>query len=235
LKNNINKKIEVVAIIPARSGSKSIKNKNIRKINNKPLLGWAIETCIKSDEIDYFFVLTDSNYYKAIASKYGAEVPFKRPKSISKNNSQDIEFVKYSIKKLEDLKINPKLIVNIRPTTPFRDHKIVDKAIKFFLKNFKKYTSLRSVEEMSESSYKTVIIKNKIVTPILKNYSMDQINLPRQNFKKTYLPNGYVDIYKTEHVKKYNKLYGKKVSAFHTEKTIEIDTKYDLDLAKRIA
>ena len=228
------KNIKVVAIIPARSGSRSVKNKNIQKIKNKPLLGWAIETCKKSKEIDYFFVLTDSDYYKRIAIKYGANVPFNRPKSISTNTSSDIEFIEYSIKKLQNLKIYPKLIVNMRPTTPFRNYKKIDRAIKFFLKNIKTYTSLRSVEEMSESSFKTVIVKNKIAKPILQKYTMDEINLPRQGFKKTYLPNGYIDIYKTQHIKKNRNLYGKKVSAFITDKTIEIDTKYDLQLAKRI-
>ena len=228
------KNIKVVAIIPARSGSISVKNKNIQKIKNKPLLGWAIETCKKSKEIDYFFVLTDSDYYKRIAIKYGANVPFNRPKSISTNTSSDIEFIEYSIKKLQNLKIYPKLIVNMRPTTPFRNYKKIDRAIKFFLKNIKTYTSLRSVEEMSESSFKTVIVKNKIAKPILQKYTMDEINLPRQGFKKTYLPNGYIDIYKTQHIKKNRNLYGKKVSAFITDKTIEIDTKYDLQLAKRI-
>ncbi len=228
------KKIKVVAIIPARSGSRSVKNKNIQKIKNKPLLGWAIETCKKSKEIDYFFVLTDSNYYKRIAIKYGASVPFNRPKSISTNTSSDIEFIEYSIKKLQTLKIYPKLIVNMRPTTPFRNYKKIDRAIKFFLKNIKTYTSLRSIEEMSESSFKTVIVKNKIAKPILQKYTMDEINLPRQGFKKTYLPNGYIDIYKTQHIKKNRNLYGRKVSAFITDKTIEIDTKYDLQLAKRI-
>lgn len=122
----------------------------------------------------------------------------------------------------------------MRPTTPFRNYKKIDRAIKFFLKNIKTYSSLRSVEEMSESSFKTVIVKNKIAKPILQKYTMDEINLPRQGFKKTYLPNGYIDIYKTQHIKKNRNLYGRKVSAFITDKTIEIDTKYDLQLAKRI-
>ncbi len=226
-------KIKTVAIIPARSGSKGIKNKNIQKIKNKHLIGWAIETCKLSKEIDFFFVLTDSSKYKNIAKKYGASVPFIRPKSISKDNSTDMEFIKYSIKKLAELDINPKIIINIRPTTPFRSHQVVDKAIKIFLKKIKNYTSLRSVEEMPETALKTLFIKKKLAKPIMKNLNMEDINLPRQKFPKTYSANGYVDIYKVESVKK-NYLYGNKVFAFITERTIEIDTKYDLQLAKKI-
>tara|TARA_Y100000389_G_C17415794_1_gene493617 strand:+ start:568 stop:1263 length:696 start_codon:yes stop_codon:yes gene_type:complete len=226
-------KIKTVAIIPARSGSKGIKNKNIQKINNKHLLGWAIETCKLSKEIDYFFVLTDSSKYKNIAKKYGALAPFIRPKSISKDNSTDLEFVKYSIKKLSEININPKIIINIRPTTPFRSHKVVDNAINIFLKKIKKYTSLRSVEEMPETALKTLFVKNKLAKPIMKNLNMEEINLPRQNFQKTYSANGYVDIYKVETIKK-NILYGNKVFAYQTERTIEIDTKYDLQIARKI-
>ena len=88
----------------------------------------------------------------------------------------------------------------MRLTTPFRNYKKIDEHQAF--KNIKTYSSLRSVEEMSESSFKTVIVKNKIMKPILQKYTMDEINLPRQGFKKTYLPNGYIDIYKTQHIKK---------------------------------
>ena len=100
------KNYKVVAVIPARSGSKGIKDKNIQKIKNKPLIAWAIETCKLSKKIDFFFVLTDSLKYKKIAKKHGAPVPFARPKSISKNTSTDLEFVKYSIKKLAEKNIS---------------------------------------------------------------------------------------------------------------------------------
>lgn len=230
-----NKEITTVAIIPARSGSKNIINKNIKKIKNKPLLVWAIETCKMSKKIDYFFVLTDSNSYKHLAEKNGAKVPFKRPKSISRDSSNDLEFVEYSIKKLAEIKIYPKIIVNIRPTTPFRDYKVIDRAINNFIKNYKHYSSLRSIEEMPETSFKTVILENKIAKPIIKKYTMDQINSPRQKFKKTYSPNGYIDIYKTENIVKNKNLYGKKSLAFLTKRTIEIDDLYDLELARKFA
>ena len=228
------KNYKVVAIIPARSGSKGIKDKNIQKIKNKPLIAWAIETCKLSNKIDFFFVLTDSLKYKKIAKKHGAPVPFVRPKSISKNTSTDLEFVKYSIKKLAEKKIYPNIIVNIRPTTPFRNHKMIDKAINIFSKNIKKYTSLRSVEEMSETALKSLFVEKNIAKSIIRNNSMDDINFPRQKFKKTYYANGYVDIYKTSLVKNKNKLYGNKVIAFHTDRTIEIDSVFDLNLARKI-
>lgn len=233
MKKNNKKKIKILAIIPARSGSKGIKDKNIKNLKGKPLLAWSIDTCKKSKKIDYFFVLTDSKKYKRIAEKYGADVPLDRPKSISGDNSSDIDFIKYSLDKLEKLNINPILIVNIRPTTPFRDYRLIDKAISFFLKNKNRYSSLRSVEEMPETALKTLFIKKNLATPIIKGFSMDKIGSPRQNFKKTFSANGYIDIYKTDIIKKNNSLYGKKVFAYLTNRTIEIDCIYDLKLARK--
>jgi len=231
-KNKLKKKIKIVAIIPARSGSKSIINKNIKKINGKPLLAWSINTCKLSKKIDYFFVLTNSEKYKAIAKKYGADVPFERPSKISKDDSPDYDFISYSLKCLNKINIFPKIILNIRPTTPFRDSKIIDKAILKFLKNYKKFTSLRSVQEMSETSFKTVTVNKKgIMVPIIKKFSMEDLEKPRQKFEKTYSPNGYVDIYKVEEIYK-KRLVGKKVMAFETNKTIEIDSIYDLKIAR---
>jgi len=88
---------------------------------------------------------------------------------------------------------------------------------------------------MPETSFKTVIVENKIAKPIIKKYTMDKINSPRQKFKKTYSPNGYIDIYKTQNIIKNKNLYGKKTLAFLTRRTIEIDDLYDLELARKFA
>ena len=108
---------------------------------------------------------------------------------------------------------------------------MIDKAINIFSKNIKKYTSLRSVEEMSETALKSLFVEKNIAKSIIRNNSMDDINFPRQKFKKTYYANGYVDIYKTSLVKNKNKLYGNKVMRF-TDRTIEIDSVFDLNLAE---
>lgn len=228
------KNIKIVAIIPARSGSKSIKDKNIQKIKKKPLLAWSIDCCKNSKEIDYFFVLTDSRKYQKIAKKYGADTPFARPKSISRDSSTDYDFINYSLQCLNKINIFPELILNIRPTTPFRNSKIVDRAILKFKNYMHKYSSLRSVQEMSETAFKSVIIEGSgLLKPTIDSLNMEDLEKPRQNFKKTYLPNGYVDIYKVSEILKKKRLVGNKVMAFKTEQTIEIDSVFDLKLAKK--
>ena len=146
--------MKIIAILPARSGSKGLRNKNIKLLGGHPLLSWSIITCRKTKLIDYVLVSTNSKKYAKIATKYGAKVPFLRPASISGNISSDYEFIDHALNKLRKFKINPEIVVHIRPTTPLRDPKQIDKAIKYFVKNKSRATALRSVHEMSETVYK---------------------------------------------------------------------------------
>ena len=88
----------IIALIPARSGSKGIKDKNIKYLGNKPLIGWAIEQCFKSKVFSKIYISTDSKKYSEIAKKYGPVEIIMRPKKISKDKSTDYEMIKHAIK-----------------------------------------------------------------------------------------------------------------------------------------
>jgi CMP-N,N'-diacetyllegionaminic acid synthase len=217
-----------VALIPARSGSKGVKNKNILKLNGFPLLAFSIRAALLSKEIDRVIVSTDSKSYKKLALEFGAEVPFLRPKNISADKSNDYDFVKHSLDwfATED-GLMPSHIVQLRPTTPLRDPKLIDKAIREFKKN-KRATALRSVNLMPETAYKCFHIKNKYLQCVCtKNSDLDSLNDPRQSFPQTYQGNGYVDVMKTSYILKNNHLHGNQVMAFITPMITEIDTKED--------
>ena len=126
--------MSIIALIPARTGSKSIKNKNIKKLRNKYLILYPIETAKKIKLISKIIVSTDSKKIAKIAKKGGAEVPFLRPKKISKNNSLDIEYIKHFINKM-NITNKKTIIVILRPTTPIRDYKLIKKAIIEFKSN----------------------------------------------------------------------------------------------------
>ena len=210
---------KTIAIIPARSGSKSVKNKNIKLLNNKPLIAWSIEACLKSKLISKIYVSTDSEKYARIAKKFGhIEILF-RPKNLSLDHSTDYEMIKHAINNID---FDYEFIAHIRPTTPLRKSFDLDNAIKTFVKS--KCNSLRSVHQMSESSYKSVEINNGFLRP-LKNLklTMDDINAPRQVFNKTYTPNGVIDIYRKKFVIENKLLFGKKVKAYKTCFAPEID------------
>ena len=183
---------KIIAIIPARSGSKSIRNKNIKTLVNKPLIAWSIQSCLKSKQISKIYVSTDSKKYANIAKKFGPVEILYRPKNLSTDHSTDYEMIKHAISKID---YEYEFIAHIRPTSPLRKLRDLDSAIKGFKKS--KFNSLRSVHEMPETSYKSVEIINGELKS-LKNLklNMDELNAPRQNFSKTYSPNGVIDIYK---------------------------------------
>ena len=217
---------KVIAIIPARSGSKSVKDKNIVNFRGRPLLAWSIEHCLKSKEIDEVYLSTDSRKYATIAKKFGLKKIIFRPKSISNDKSTDYEFIKHFI---ENIDTNHKVIANIRPTTPLRNVVLLDKIIKFFIKN-KKYSSLRTIHENPETAYKSFELKNKLLKPLKGvKKTMDQLNGARQNFSKTYSGNGYIDLFRKEFILKNKKLYGDKVIGYVTPLTMEIDSQDQLN------
>ena len=222
----------IYAIIPARKGSKGIKDKNIVKINKKPLIQYSIDIAKKSKFINKIIVSSDSMKYLEIASQSCDIIKHLRPKNISLDNSNDIEFFLHCINFLKQSKINlPDLFIHLRPTTPLRDVNKVDEAIKIMINA--KNSSLRSVHETSSSVYKYFEIKkNKLVTIFDNNYNIEKSNIGRQSFQKTYAPNGYVDIIKLKHIMKYEQLHGSNVYPYITEQVIELDSHYDLDLLK---
>tara|TARA_Y100000816_G_C26021582_1_gene534448 strand:+ start:24 stop:698 length:675 start_codon:yes stop_codon:yes gene_type:complete len=219
---------KILAIIPARSGSKSIKNKNIIKYKGKPLIYYSIKTALKSKLINRVIVSTDSKKYKKISEKFGAEVPFLRPKKFSNHNSLDYDFIFHATKFFLDKKYLPDLIVLLRPTTPNRKISVVDKGIRLFIKNFNRYDSMRSVSKFNQPVQKLFMIKNKTLKGFFDDFYRDEYHaFPRQKFSKSYLPNGYVDIFKPKFFLKGKKLYGK-MYPYLTKDTLDIDYKKDL-------
>ena len=228
-------KNEIWAFIPARAGSKSIINKNIRLVKKKPLLA---HTLIFSDKIKKFkkvIFSSDSSKYIKIAEKFSKCTTYLRPKKYAKDATTDLEvfkdFIKFSIK---NKNILPEYFAHMRPTTPIRDKKLVQKAIKKFLSNKKKYSSMRSVSKMSNPSYKTFIIKkNKLCSLFGNDHNLDKYNKPKELFSSTYLPNGYIDIIKTKNIIN-DKFHGNKVLPFIINKNvIEIDSKIELQLLNK--
>ena len=185
-------KINIWAIIPARCGSKGIKEKNIKLLNKKPLFSYTITSAIKSKIFNKVLVLTDSNKFAKIAKKYGAEIPFLRPKNISNDNSTDNELYEFLIKFLNKKKIiQPDFFAHLSPTVPIRLNNVIKRGVEYFFIKKKMFESMRSVSEMTQTSYKTMrIIDGKLCSIIKKDFDLNKLNMPRQSYQKTYIPNG---------------------------------------------
>ena len=227
-KTNLN----IVSVIPARSGSKGVPGKNLRLLGEAPLFAWSIMCSKQSTKINQTIVSTNSQDYAELARKWGADVPFLRPESISQDDSTDLDFVLHLLSFLEKTSTVPDLLIHLRPTTPFRNPSMVDAAIESVIENYQKITALRSVHEMSESAYKSFEIDkdNKLIASFTKNESLDSSNMNRQNFPSTYTANGYVDILLPGRVLETGTLHGNNVKPFITDSVLEVDSETDFEL-----
>lgn len=224
--------MNIVAIIPARKGSKGIRNKNILNYKNKPLIYHSIKKALKLKKIDKVLVSTDSKKYKSIAEKFGAEVII-RPKKISQDNSLEKEFLVHAyncLKKEKKYKVD--LFILLRPTCPDRNIKDLNKALDISIKNFKYYTSLRSVHSLHNPAQKIFQIKGKYLTGFFnKSLEGEYHSFPRQIYPLTYSPNSFFDALKPEYFMKYKskkKVWGDKIFPIITKYYKDIDTKNDL-------
>lgn len=220
----------VHAVIPARSGSKGIPNKNIKDYCGKPLLAHSIDHAIQcKPHIDRVIVSTDSEEYAEIARQYGAEVPFLRPSEISGDLSTDYEFIKHYLDYIDEI---PDLIVQLRPTYPNRKPDVIIDAISRMANN-RSADSLRSVVKMEKSPYKMYRQSGDRLLPLFYEWDglMEPYNSARQLLPDTYLHNGYIDIIRSDCVLKKGSISGDYIIPFEmdSEETDDIDTYADLN------
>jgi CMP-N,N'-diacetyllegionaminic acid synthase len=221
----------ILCIIPARSGSKGILDKNIKLYKKKPLIAWSIEQAINCKYKMKIIVSTDSERYASIAKTYGAEVPFIRPKAISDDSSLDIEFMKHCVDWLEtNEQYKSDIIVHLRPTSPLRKVSHINAALDIFLEKRTTYDSLRSVIEIEKSPYKMYNVINNELMPLFKSVNgiNEVYNQCRQILPKCYLHNGYIDILNTELLKNHT-ISGDKIYPYvmnHND-NIDIDNEND--------
>lgn len=218
----------IIALIPARAGSKGVPHKNIRKLGGHPLIEWSIAACNAATLIHRTIVSTDSEEYARIAREMGAEVPFLRPAEFSGDRSTDYDFIKHALDWFALNGGEPEYIVHIRPTTPFRNPELIDQAVEAFINN-SQATALRSVHPMSESAYKTFEIApgGQLKRVASDSTELDGANNARQEFPSTYIANGYVDVLSTRFIRKMQLIHGNYVVPFVTPVVGEVDTEED--------
>lgn len=226
---------KVVALVPARSGSVRVKNKNIRQIGGTPLIGIAVKQAMAVDIIDEVFISTDSELYAQIAENYGACVPFLRPEEISGSDATDYQvfehFLEWYVKKYNS---EPELIVQIRATAPARDTETIRKAIEFMLSH-EEFDSLRSVSSPHQNPYKMwVMDENNQVTPVVGGEN-GEYDMPTQRLQKCYGQDGVIDIVRPRTLRNYKNMAGKTIAGWSEHpKTWDIDDDDDLVMASKL-
>lgn len=225
----------VAAIIPARSGSKGVKNKNIRCLQGYPMISYSIAAAKMSDSINRVIVSTDSEWYGQIAQYYGAEVPFLRPAELASDMSSDIEFMEHAINWLyENEGFVPEYFVHLRPTYPLRNHKLINDAVNR-MKSDLSATSLRSAHKADVSPFKWFQMDmSGYFKPIYDNMTLDDANKPRQVFPDIFIPDGYVDVLKVENIIKNGCIHGNRMIGFVVDDGIDVDTMKDMEQLERV-
>lgn len=226
-----NKKI--IALIPARGGSKSIPKKNIIDLEGFPLIAYSIAAAKMSKCISRIIVSTDSQEIAEIAKKYGAEVPFLRPAEFAIDTAGDYEVFKHAMEWFKNNEnYEPEYWMHLRPTTPLRDPELIDKGIEEILKH-PEATSMRSGYELREPPQKQFGIENGFFVGLFPHDSRpDYTNLPRQSFPSAYQPNGYIDVIKRKTVIEDGIFHGSKTLAFVVPDVGELDRLEDLEFIK---
>ena len=230
--------MKILCLIPARSGSQGVKNKNIKKFKNKPLLSWSIKQAQNSRYKMKIVVSTDSEQYSQIAVQYGAESPFLRPSSISGPLSSDLEVVQHCLDWLKNHQnYFPDIIIQLRPTQPCRKVSDIDKCLQLFIENYQKYDSLRTIVINNKSPYKMYQIKNQTLQPLFTevNDIKEPFNQARQLLPETYLHNGYIDIFKSSIVAQ-DTISGTNIYPYlmKSSETIDIDNQEDWEEAEKL-
>jgi len=157
----------IIALIPARKGSKRVPGKNIRKLAGHPLIAYTIAAAIKSKIFTSVMVSTDSEEIAEIAKKYGAEVPFRRSPAYAEDNSPDIEWVNETLRRLKDGGKTYDCFSILRPTSPLRQPETIQRAWREFLQQKEKVDSLRAVEKCQQHPGKMWVIDGVLMQPLL--------------------------------------------------------------------
>jgi CMP-N-acetylneuraminic acid synthetase len=236
--------MDILAIIPARSGSKSVAHKNIRLLLGKPLMAYSIEHALACRRISRVIVSTDSEQYAEVAKLYGAEVPFLRPAVISDDLSNDIEFFNHALEWLEKNEgYVPDICVQLRPTHPIRNSDDTDRMIEMLIAD-PEADSVRSlIINRNVIPYKMWIKKNgNLIEPLLTLEGIrEPYNSPRQMLPTTWFQNASVDVIRTACILKKKSLSGDKILGYEMEGEYDIDYEEDFIkveqamLAKQIA
>jgi len=216
---------EILALIPARGGSKSIPRKNILPLAGKPLIAYSIEQARAARHITRVVVSTDDEEIGRVAREHGAEVPFMRPAEFAQDLSPDIDVFRHTLTWLRDHeRYVPELVVHLRPTGPVRRVELIDEAIERMLAH-SEADSLRSISSPIQTPYKMWRIEDGYLRPLVTVGGMvESYCMPRQMLPPVYWQNGYVDVVRARTVLEQGLMCGHTILPFVTnEPMLEID------------
>lgn len=229
---------DCVALIPARSGSKRVPNKNIRLLDGIPCMAHTINAARNADIFERIIVSTDSEDYADIAKQFGAEIPYLRPAQYSRSESPDIEWIHDIIKNFPKYEIKAKSVCILRPTSPFRKPESIKKAYEKFVKT-KGADSLRAVEKVSQHPGKMWVMRSEFLLPLLpfvNDKSVPWHSSQTNTLPTIYVQNASLEFTWVDTVLKKNSIAGERVVPwiFDGNEGFDINTEEDWERAIQI-
>jgi len=232
------KKVEILALIPARGNSKSIPRKNIREFAGYPLIAFSITAALQSKHVSRVIVSTDNEAIAAISREFEAETPFSRPEELARDDTMDFPVFEHALLWLEkNEKYKPEIIVQLRPTSPVIPIGLIDDAVDALI-NHPQADSIRGVVQSEQNPYKMWHIqKNGTLRPVLQIDRLpESYNAPRQELPQTYWQTGHIDVIRRETILEKHSMSGDTILpiVINPSFAIDIDTPLDWKRAERL-
>ena len=217
--------MEILAIIPARGGSKGIPKKNIAPLAGYPLIAYTIASGLAAAHVNRVIVSTDDDEIADVARTYQAEV-VPRPKTLAEDNTRDYPVIEHVLNTLHAQEAyTPDCIVFLRPTSPIRPKGFVDTGIRRYLENQKRWTSMRTVCPSPITPYKMWHLRGDRLAPLLWDPEIPEaFNAPRQELPTTHWQTGHLDVFLRKDFNEFESISGPYIGIF------EIDPKYVVDI-----
>jgi N-acylneuraminate cytidylyltransferase len=230
-------KTEVLALIPARGGSKSIPRKNIRPFAGHPLIAYSIGAGLAAETVTRVIVSTDDEEIAAISRRYGAETPFLRPIEFSEDNTPDLPVFQHALEWLyKNDNYLPEIVVQLRPTSPFRRVHHIDQAV-YRLLEHPDADSVRTVCIPFQNPFKMWRLgQDGIMQPLIQSGYKEPYNMPRQALPEVYWQTGYVDAAWVDTILTKDSMTGKRILPLVIDPSewIDIDSPDDWRRAERL-
>jgi N-acylneuraminate cytidylyltransferase len=223
---------QVLALIPARGGSRGIPRKNVMLIAGKPVIAYSILQAQRSQWINRVIVSTDDDEIIEVARQWGADVPFRRPAAYAEDHSPDVDVFRHALTWLQEEEgYRPDLVVHLRPSAPVRRVELIDQAIAA-LAAHPEADAVRSVSLARQTPYKMWQINSQgYLEPVLQlDGARDSQSLPRQQLPPVYWQNGYVDVLRARAVLEKGSMWGDCAIPFWIQEAL-----FELDYTENIA
>jgi CMP-N-acetylneuraminic acid synthetase len=227
--------LRVLALIPARGGSKSIPRKNTKLLAGEPLIAYSIAAALDSS-CDRVIVSTDDPLIRRVALRYGAQAPFLRPAALAEDDTPDLPVFEHALNWLDEHEhYRPDLVVQLRPTSPLRPPGMVDDAVRALAEQ-PEADSLRTVAVPQQNPYKMWRVDGGYLQPLLHAPLFEPYNQPRQRLPLTYWQTGHIDVTRPDTIRQQRSMTGRRILPLIVDASyaVDIDLPEQWMLAERL-